>query len=76
MRDDQQLLCMAVYDCTASFRQLAARWSTATGALMSVSLIRRRLLYRVLCARLPSYRIPLTENHPWLCLQRAHEHRA
>ncbi|GFW39073.1 hypothetical protein TNCV_1830651 [Trichonephila clavipes] len=37
---------MAVNDRTASSRQLAARWSTATGVLMSASSIRRRLLHR------------------------------
>ncbi|GFW47978.1 uncharacterized protein TNCV_2401651 [Trichonephila clavipes] len=31
-RDDRQLLRMAVNDHTASTRQLAARWSTATGS--------------------------------------------
>ncbi|GFW24021.1 hypothetical protein TNCV_4950651 [Trichonephila clavipes] len=30
-RDDRHLLCMVVNDRTASSRQLAARWSTATG---------------------------------------------
>ncbi|GFV71860.1 transposable element Tc1 transposase [Trichonephila clavipes] len=37
---------MAVNDRTASSRQLAARWSTATGVLISASSIRRRLLHR------------------------------
>ncbi|GFV61150.1 transposable element Tcb1 transposase [Trichonephila clavipes] len=37
---------MAVNYRTASSRQLAARWSTATGVLRSDSLIRRRLLHR------------------------------
>ncbi|GFT94082.1 hypothetical protein TNCV_1078871, partial [Trichonephila clavipes] len=53
---------------TASFRQLAARWSTATGVLMSVSSIRRRLLHRGLHARVPLYRISLTKSHRWLSL--------
>ncbi|GFX37248.1 HTH_Tnp_Tc3_2 domain-containing protein [Trichonephila clavipes] len=48
---------------TASFRQLAARWSTATGVLMSASSIRRRLLHSGLLARVPLYRILLTANH-------------
>ncbi|GFX48449.1 transposable element Tcb1 transposase [Trichonephila clavipes] len=34
---------MAVNDRTASSRQLAARWSTTTGVLMSASSIHRRL---------------------------------
>ncbi|GFV95873.1 transposable element Tcb2 transposase [Trichonephila clavipes] len=38
--DDRHLLRMAVNDRTASFRQLAARWSTGTGVLMSDSSIR------------------------------------
>ncbi|PRD30897.1 UNVERIFIED_CONTAM: hypothetical protein NCL1_25013 [Trichonephila clavipes] len=37
-RYDRHLLRMAVNDRTASSRQLAARWSTATGVLMSASL--------------------------------------
>ncbi|GFX31689.1 transposable element Tc1 transposase [Trichonephila clavipes] len=37
-RDDRHLLRMLVNDRTASSRQLAACWSTATGVLMSTSL--------------------------------------
>ena len=37
---------MMINDCIASSRQLAACWSTATGVLMSASLIRRYLLHR------------------------------
>ncbi|GFT46070.1 uncharacterized protein TNCV_629801 [Trichonephila clavipes] len=67
---------MTVNDRTASSRQLAARWSTDTGVLMSASSIRRRLLHREFRARIPLYMIPLTANHRLLCLQWAHEHRA
>ncbi|GFV23410.1 transposable element Tcb2 transposase [Trichonephila clavipes] len=67
---------MAVNDHTASSRQLAARWSTATGVLMSASSIRRRLLHRGFRARVPLYRIPLTANHRRLRLQLVHEHRS
>ncbi|GFX99283.1 transposable element Tcb1 transposase [Trichonephila clavipes] len=67
---------MAVNDRTTSSRQLTARWSTATGVLMSASSIRRRLLNRGLRARLPLNRIPLMANHRRLRLQWAHEHRA
>ncbi|GFV27732.1 transposable element Tcb2 transposase [Trichonephila clavipes] len=67
---------MAVNDRTASSKQLAARWSTATGVLMSTSSIRRRLLHRGLRARVHLYRIPLTANHRRLRLQLAHGHRA
>ncbi|GFX79006.1 retrotransposable element Tf2 protein type 1 [Trichonephila clavipes] len=49
--NDRHLLHMAVNDRTTSSRQLAARWSTATGILMSASSIRQRLLYRRLRAR-------------------------
>ncbi|GFX10361.1 transposable element Tcb1 transposase [Trichonephila clavipes] len=63
---------MVVNDRTASSRQLAERWSTATGVLMSVSSIRRRLLHRGLRARVPLYRIPLSPNHRRLRLHRAH----
>ncbi|GFW18132.1 transposable element Tcb2 transposase [Trichonephila clavipes] len=75
-RDNRQLLRMVVNDRTASSVQLAARWSTATGVLMSASSIRRRLLHRVLRARVPLYRIPLAVNHRRLRLQWAHEHRS
>ncbi|GFU91338.1 hypothetical protein TNCV_2541061 [Trichonephila clavipes] len=36
------MVCMAANDRTASSRQLAARWSTATGVLISASSFRRR----------------------------------
>ncbi|GFV69630.1 transposable element Tc1 transposase [Trichonephila clavipes] len=75
-RDDGHLLRMALNDHTASSKQLAARWSTAISVLMSASSILRRLLYRGLRARVPSYRIPLTANHQRLRLQWAHVHRA
>ncbi|GFV41714.1 HTH_Tnp_Tc3_2 domain-containing protein [Trichonephila clavipes] len=67
---------MAVNDRTASSRQLKARWSTATGVLMSASSIHRHLLHHGLHARVPLYRIPLTANHRRLRLQWAHEYRA
>ena len=51
VRDDQHLLCIAVNDRTASSRQLAIRWSTATGVLKSASSIRRLLLHRELRVR-------------------------
>lgn len=74
-RDDRHLLRMAVNDRTASSRQLAAHWSTATGVQLSASSIRRRLLRRGLRARVPLYRIPLTANHRRLRRQWALEHR-
>ncbi|GFV17578.1 HTH_Tnp_Tc3_2 domain-containing protein [Trichonephila clavipes] len=67
---------MAMNDRTASSRQLAARWSTAAGVIMSVSSISRRLLHRGSRARVPLYRMPLAANHRRLRLQWAHEHRA
>ncbi|GFW94471.1 transposable element Tc1 transposase [Trichonephila clavipes] len=67
--NDRHLLRMAVKERTYSSRQVAARWSTATGVLMPTSSIRRRLLHRGLRARVPLYRIPLTANHRRLCLQ-------
>ncbi|GFU08986.1 transposable element Tcb2 transposase [Trichonephila clavipes] len=75
-RDDRHLLRIVVNDRTASSRQLAARRSTATGVLMTALSIRRRLLHRGLCAKVPLYRMSLTENHRRLSLQWAHEHRA
>ncbi|GFW71852.1 transposable element Tcb2 transposase [Trichonephila clavipes] len=73
--DDRHLLRMVGNDRTASSRQLAARWSTATGVLMSTLSILRRLLHRGLRARVPLCRIPLTANHRRLRLQWVHEHR-
>ncbi|GFY35917.1 hypothetical protein TNCV_4842891 [Trichonephila clavipes] len=49
---------MAVNDHTASSRQLAAGWSTATSVLMSASSIRQRLLRRRLRARVTLFRVP------------------
>ncbi|GFT08372.1 transposable element Tc1 transposase [Trichonephila clavipes] len=74
--DYRHLLRMAVNDRTASSRQLAARWSSATGVLMSTSSIRWRLLHRRLRARVSLYKISLTANHRRLRLQWAHEPRA
>ncbi|GFW54313.1 transposable element Tcb1 transposase [Trichonephila clavipes] len=64
--DDRHLLRMTVNDYTASSRQLAAL----------VSSIRRSLLHRGLCARVPLYLILFSANHRQLCLHWAHEHRA
>ncbi|GFX11155.1 transposable element Tcb2 transposase [Trichonephila clavipes] len=62
-RDDRHLVRMAQTDRTSSSRQLAAQWSTATGVSLCAPSIRRRLLQRELRARIPLYRIPLTQNH-------------
>ncbi|GFY06687.1 transposable element Tc1 transposase [Trichonephila clavipes] len=75
-RADQHLLRMVVNDRKTSSRQLAARWSTATGVLMSTSSMHRRLLHRGLRARVPLYGIPFTANIRRLRLQWAHEHTA
>ncbi|GFW34402.1 transposable element Tc1 transposase [Trichonephila clavipes] len=74
-RDDRRLMRMAQTDRTASSRQLAAQWSTATGVSLCASSVRRRLLQRGLHARIPLYRIPLTQNHRHLRLQWANAHR-
>ncbi|GFT84536.1 HTH_Tnp_Tc3_2 domain-containing protein [Trichonephila clavipes] len=50
-RDDRHLLRMALSNCTASSRQLAAHCFTATGVLMSTSSVLRRSLNRGLRAR-------------------------
>ncbi|GFX18710.1 transposable element Tcb2 transposase [Trichonephila clavipes] len=65
---------MAQTDRTASPRQLAAQWSTTTGVSLCASSIRRHLLQRGLCARIPLYRIPLTQNHRPLRLQWTNVH--
>ncbi|GFX67597.1 transposable element Tc1 transposase [Trichonephila clavipes] len=70
--DDRRLVRMAQTDRTASSKKLAAQWSTATGA----SSIWRRLLQRGLRARIPLYRIPLTQNHRHLRLQWTNVHRS
>ncbi|GFY25499.1 transposable element Tcb2 transposase [Trichonephila clavipes] len=66
---------MGMDDRTASSRHLVARWPTATGALLSASSIRQRLLHRGLHVRVSLYRIPLTANHRRLRQHWAHEHR-
>ncbi|GFV89354.1 transposable element Tc1 transposase [Trichonephila clavipes] len=63
-------------DRTASPKQLAACWSTASGVLMSLSSTHRCLLHCELCARVPLYRIPVTASHQRLCVLWAHEYRA
>ncbi|GFV35032.1 transposable element Tc1 transposase [Trichonephila clavipes] len=75
-RDDRRLVRMAHTDCTASSRQLAPQWSTATGVSLCASSIRGRLLQRGLHTRIPLYRIPLTQNHRHLRLQWANVHRS
>ncbi|GFU01082.1 transposable element Tcb1 transposase [Trichonephila clavipes] len=75
-RDDRRLVRMALTDRTASSRQLAAQLSTATGVSLCASSIRRRLLQRGLRARIPLYRIPLTQNHGRLRWQWAYVHRS
>ncbi|GFV02459.1 transposable element Tcb2 transposase [Trichonephila clavipes] len=67
---------MVVNDRTASSWQLVARWSTATGVLISASSIRRHLLHRGLRARVPLHRIPLTANYRLLRLRWTHEYGA
>ncbi|GFV50076.1 hypothetical protein TNCV_2354611 [Trichonephila clavipes] len=46
------------HDTDAFSKQLAARWSTAIGVLISTSSILRRLLHGGLRERVPSYKIP------------------
>ncbi|GFX64377.1 transposable element Tc1 transposase [Trichonephila clavipes] len=70
VRDDRHLLRMAVNVGTASFRQFAARWSTATGLLMSDSAA------PWIACKGAFIQDPLTTNHRWLHLQWAQEHRA
>ncbi|GFX21862.1 transposable element Tc1 transposase [Trichonephila clavipes] len=60
---------------TASSKQLAARWSTATGVIMAASSIRQSLLHRGLRAKVPLYRIPIMANDRRLSLQWADELR-
>ncbi|GFX45807.1 transposable element Tc1 transposase [Trichonephila clavipes] len=73
--DDRRLVRMAQMDRTAS-RKLAAQWSTATGVSLCASSIQRRLLQRGLHARIPLYRIPLTQNHCHLRLHWVNVHRS
>ncbi|GFS48326.1 transposable element Tc1 transposase [Trichonephila clavipes] len=76
VREDRRLVRMAQTDRTAFSRQLAAQWSTATRVSLCASSIRRRLLQRGLRARIPLYRIPLTQNHRRLRLHWANVHRS
>ncbi|GFV24961.1 transposable element Tc1 transposase [Trichonephila clavipes] len=75
-REDRRLVRMAQTDRTAFSRQLAAQWSTATRVSLCASSIRRRLLPRGLRARIPLYRILLTQNHHHLRLHWANVHRS
>ncbi|GFU01154.1 transposable element Tc1 transposase, partial [Trichonephila clavipes] len=75
-REDRRLVRMAQTDRTAFSRQLAAQWSTATRVSLCASSIQRRLLQRGLRARIPLYRIPLTQNHRRLRLHWANVHRS
>ncbi|GFT43944.1 transposable element Tc1 transposase [Trichonephila clavipes] len=75
-REDRRLVGMAQTDRSAFSRQLAAQWSTATYVSLCASSIRRRLLQRGLRARIPLYRIPLTQNHRRLRLHWANVHRS
>ncbi|GFU63523.1 hemicentin-2 [Trichonephila clavipes] len=75
-REDRRLVRMAQTDRTAFSRQLAAQWSTATRVSLCASSIRRCLLQRGLRARIPLYRIPLTQNHRRLRLHWANVHRS
>ncbi|GFW70984.1 transposable element Tc1 transposase [Trichonephila clavipes] len=75
-REDRHLVRMAQTDRTYFSRQLAAQWSTATRVSLCASSIRRSLLQRGLRARIPLYRIPLTQNHRRLRLHWANVHRS
>ncbi|GFT46151.1 transposable element Tc1 transposase [Trichonephila clavipes] len=75
-REDRRLVRMAQTDRTAFSRQLAAQWSTETRVSLCASSIRRRLLQRGLSARIPLYRILLTQNHRHLRLYWANVHRS
>ena len=74
--DDRYLICMVVTNRTASSRVLAQRWSTATGALLSIPTVRRHLMQCGLRARFPLRRIPLSLNHRRLRIQWAQKHSA
>ncbi|GFV59073.1 transposable element Tc1 transposase [Trichonephila clavipes] len=74
--EDRRLVRLAQTERTAFSRQLAAQWSTAIRVSMRVSSILRRLLQRGLRARIPLYRIPLTQNHRRLRLHWANVHRS
>ncbi|GFV08461.1 uncharacterized protein TNCV_2936771 [Trichonephila clavipes] len=72
-RNNRYRLHIAVNDCTVSSRQLAARWSTATGVLMSASSMSGAPWIECKGAFIQD---PLTANHRRLSLQWAHERRA
>ena len=70
------LLTPAPHSGKWPYSSQAVCWSTAKDVLVSASSICRHLLHHGLRARMPLYRLSLTVNHRWLCLQWAHEHRA
>ena len=72
----KHLFRRAVNDHTDSSRHLAACWLAATDVLISISLIRQRLLYRRKRTSVLLYRISLMANHRRLRLPWAHEQKA
>ena len=68
-RNNRHMLRRTVNCRTAPSRQLIARWSIATGVLISTSSIHRCLLHSGLRARIPLNRITLTANYRRLRLQ-------
>ncbi|GFY35392.1 hypothetical protein TNCV_194851 [Trichonephila clavipes] len=67
---------MAVNVRTASSRQLAARWSTATGVLMPAPSIRRLLLRRGLPCKGAFIQDPPHGKPPTVASAMGSEHRA
>lgn len=74
-QDDGYLFCITATDFKASSQQFAERWCTARSVSLTAPTIRQRLLHRELNARVPLNKIPLTQNHRRLRLQRVQPHR-
>ncbi|KAJ8879118.1 hypothetical protein PR048_019724 [Dryococelus australis] len=72
VRDDRNLVRMAVTERRASSTVLARHWSTVTGVDLSASTVRRRLLRAGL---VPLRRLSLSRDHKRFRLQRARERR-
>ncbi|GFV16506.1 uncharacterized protein TNCV_4785681 [Trichonephila clavipes] len=74
-RDVRHLRFMAVNNRSASSRQLAVRWSTATCVLMLASSIRRRLLHQCIASKGRFHtRSPSRQNIGGCVCKRALEH--
>ncbi|GFY07006.1 transposable element Tcb1 transposase [Trichonephila clavipes] len=62
-REDRQIVCMAVTDCSVTSRTIVQHIESVTHHSVSARTIRRRLQQSGLSARRPLFGLPLTQNH-------------